>query len=215
MLVKGGVGRHEREEGSYQVGDQEKMKTLEGLMDAIIDANEGCDRISIGQAFGVVGQRSFGPVLLVPGLIALSPLSGIPGMPTLVGLMVLLVTSQLLMGRSDIWLPQFILRRSASRKRFDKAMGVMRKVARFVDKLIKPRLCFLTKGVAQYAIASVCLLLSLASPLLELLPFVITGVGAAVSAFGLALLAEDGLLALLALLFCIATGIGAGIAAMS
>jgi hypothetical protein len=48
-----------------------------------------------------VGQRSFGSLLLLPGLMALSPLSGLPGMPTLFGVMVLLITGQLLIGRNE------------------------------------------------------------------------------------------------------------------
>jgi hypothetical protein len=179
-----------------------EAKNLEDLLNGIEEANEGKDRIRLATAFKAVGQRSFGPMLLLPGLIAASPLSGIPGMPTLVGLMVFLIVSQLLLGREEFWLPQLVLRRSISRVRFEQAIGVIRKGARVIDRFLKPRLTFLTDGPGMYVIAGLCLVLSLAAPALELLPFVITGVGFGVSAFGLALLAHDGLLALIAYLFC-------------
>lgn len=179
-----------------------EVVALEELLDRIEAANEGKDRVRFETAFEAVGQRSFGPMLLLPGLIAASPLSGIPGMPTLVGIMVFLIVGQLLIGREQFWLPQFVLRRSISRARFDQAMRMLRKGARIIDRFLKPRLTFMTDGPGAYVIAGFCLVLSLAAPALELLPFVITGVGLAVSAFGLALLAHDGLLALIAYLVC-------------
>lgn len=181
------------------------VASLEELLDEIDEAKGERDEISLGRVFKAAGQRSFGPLLLVPGLIGVSPLSGIPGMPSLIGLMVALITGQILIGRDEVWLPQWLLRRSVSRRRFEKAMRILRKVARFIDRLIKSRLEFFAGSTAKYIIAACCLLISLAAPFMEVVPFAITGVGAAVSAFGLALLARDGLLALLAFGFCIAT----------
>lgn len=195
-------------------GKEKKIHNLQSLLDQIEKSTEGDDSISVDAVLKATGKRSFGPMLLIPGLIALSPLSGIPGMPTIVGIMVLLIAGQLLVGRSEFWFPKFILRRSISRPRFEKAAGAMRSVARYVDKLLKQRLSVLTKGPATYTIAALCLLLSLIAPVLELLPFAITGLGAALTALGLALIADDGLLALIALGFLLVAGALTGAAAM-
>jgi hypothetical protein len=184
--------------------ERDRITDLAGLLDQLDAVSEGKDEISVEAVLKTVGQRSFGSLLLLPGLMALSPLSGIPGMPTLFGVMVLLITSQLLMGRTEFWLPQFILRRAVSRSKLDKAVKTLRPVARFMDRLSKPRLRFLAEEPAVYVIAAFCLLVSLITPLLELLPFAISIVGGAVSAFGLALISHDGVLAMLAFAFCIA-----------
>lgn len=197
---------------AIEILKEEEITTLEGLLDSIVEANEGRDEISIGEVLQAIGSRSFGPLLMIPGLIAFSPLSGIPGMPTTIGVMVLLITSQLLLGRSEISMPQFVTRRAVSRARFEKAIRVLRKVARVVDRLIKPRLTFLTAKPITYTIAVLFLLLSLIAPLMELLPFVISAVGGALSAYGLALVAHDGLLALIAMAFCAGTLVIAGAA---
>lgn len=181
------------------MGEQEEIKTLEGLLDRIAQENRGRERVTIESAVKAAGSRSFGPLLLVPGLIAFSPLSGIPGVPTMVGVMVFLISGQLLIGRAAFWFPQFVLRRSVSKRRFKQAMKMLRKVARFMDRLLKPRLCFLVEGVATYFIAAVSLAMALVAPLLELLPFVISGVGAVLTCFGFGLLARDGVLVLVAL----------------
>jgi hypothetical protein len=189
------------------MSDEESVSSLQELLDKLEESTEGEDRICIEQVHKAAGRRSFGPVLLIPGLIAASPLSGIPGSPSVVGIMVLLISGQMLIGRSEFWLPGFVLKRSISQSRFEKALRVLRPVARFVDKLIKPRMRWFVNGIATYMIAVVCLLLALTAPILEALPFAITGVGAAVTAFGLALIGDDGLIALIALIICIATAV--------
>lgn len=74
----------------------------------------------------------------------------------------------------------------------------MRPVARFVDKLIKPRLSWLTKPPFVQLAAAVCILVALTVPPLEVVPFGGTVSWAAIAAFGLALISHDGLLTLIA-----------------
>jgi hypothetical protein len=62
------------------------------------------------------------------------------------------------------------------------------------------------EGVFVRVIATVSLLISLAMPVMEVIPFSASGAGAALTAFGLALITRDGLMALLALIFTVATG---------
>ena len=137
----------------------------------------------------------------LPGLIALSPLSGIPGLPSTVALMVALIAGQLLCGRRHIWLPHWLLARSLSRDKFEHALRFLLPLARSIDRLVRPRLSLLTRGPALYANVLLCLLIALSMPPLEVVPFANSISGAALSALGLALFAHDGLLALLAFAF--------------
>jgi hypothetical protein len=93
-----------------------------------------------------------------------------------------------------------VLRRSVSRKRFEKALRWVRRPARAIDRLLRPRLTFLTDTIGAYAIAVLCVLIASAMPPMELVPFAATIAGAALTAFGLALIARDGVVALLALI---------------
>lgn len=182
-----------------------EVTNLETMLDRLGNGTDGHERISIGRMTEVVGRRSFGPLLLVAGLIALSPLSGIPGMPTMVAILVILIAAQLLCGRERFWLPNFLLRRSVSRERFQKALRFMRPPARFVDRFLRPRLTGLTHTIGSYGVAFFCILIALTMPPLEILPFAASTAGAALSAFGLSLIAHDGLLAIIALLFTAGT----------
>jgi hypothetical protein len=184
------------------MGRHRKVTNLEQLLDRITEAARGRDRVSLGGILEVVGRRSFGPLLLFGGLVALSPVIGdTPGVPTTVGMFVLLITGQLLLGREYVWLPRWLLKRSVAQDTLCKALGWLRKPARYVDRLLRPRLTALTHTVGMYVIASVCVVIAAAMPVMEVVPFVANGAGAALTAFGLALVAHDGLLAIFAFAF--------------
>ncbi len=185
---------------------------LEEVLDRIADAAEERETVNLGQMLEAVGRRSFGPLLLLAGIIAVSPLSGIPGIPTTLGCMVVLITGQLLMKREHFWVPRWVLRRSLGRDKLEKAVRFMRPPARWVDRVLRERLTVLTQGPATHGIAVLCALIAVTMPPLEIVPFAASTAGAALSGFGLALIARDGLMAIGALLF---TGLAAVVAALS
>lgn len=183
----------------------EDAKTLGEIVDEITHAGVDERTVRVQEILEAVGQRSFGPLLLVPGLIILSPISGIPGASTLGGLTVLLIAGQMLIGRDHFWVPQFILRRKISRRRMSKAGKFLMPVARFVDRLVKPRLSFLTQQPFNYLIAATCCVIAAMMPLLEAIPFTSSIASAGITAFGLSLVAYDGVLVLLAFALTTAT----------
>lgn len=179
---------------------------LEGLLTALRQADDGKQRIPMQAVFAAVGTRSYGPLLLLAGLITLAPLLGdIPGVPTAVGLFVIIVSVQLLAGRDHFWLPAWLLDRSVPRDRYRRALGWMRRPARVTDRILRRRLPLFTSRPAQFAAGVGCLVVGAAMPLMEFVPFSANGAGAALMAFGLSFVAKDGLLALIAFVFAAAT----------
>jgi hypothetical protein len=177
------------------------QQMLQQLCDAATD-----ERVSVDTMLEAVGRRSFGPLVLLAGLVTLSPVGDIPGVPTMVAVLVLLLTTQLLWGRRSFWLPGWLLRKSIARSKMTKSIGWLERPAGFIDRFLRPRLSMFVEGFAVRVIATVSLLISLAMPVMEVIPFSASGAGAALTAFGLALIARDGLMALLALIFTVATG---------
>lgn len=161
------------------------------------------DPVTLEMILDSVGRRSFGPMILVPGLIVVAPIIGdIPGVPTLFALVVLLTSIQLLLGAEHFWLPRWLLDRSMPRERLLKALDWMHKPARFVDRFLHARWTWLVdNGASRYLIATMSLLISLMLPVMEFIPFSATIGGAALVCFGLALVVRDGLLVVLSMLF--------------
>ncbi|GED47108.1 hypothetical protein HME01_29600 [Vreelandella aquamarina] len=170
-------------------------------------------QVSVDDVVHAVGRRSFGPLLLLAGLITLAPIIGdIPGMPTLMAVLVLLTSSQLLVGRETFWLPKWLLKRSLSRQKFDKALHYMKKPAKWVDGLLGVRLAWMTGYIGIRVTAFACLLVALAMPPMEFIPFSANGAGLALTLFGLGLVARDGLMLALGFLL---TGVTFTVVVMS
>lgn len=173
--------------------DRREGSTLMDLIASLERMEQGAQRVSVDDVVHAVGRRSFGPLLLVTGLITLAPIIGdIPGMPTLMALLVLLVSGQLLAGRETFWLPNWMLERSISRHKFDKGIYYLKKPARWIDGLLRVRLPWLTGYIGIRVTAFVCLLIALAMPPMEFIPFSANGAGLALSLLGLGLVARDG-----------------------
>src|SRR5690606_865281 len=124
----------------------DKLTSLEQLLARMDEAREGQNTVSLERLMDTIGRRSFGPILLLIGVILVSPLSGIPGLPSTMGVAVLLLSLQMLLRRKYIWLPDWILRRSISQSKMAKATSWMRRPARFIDRLLRERLSFLVDG---------------------------------------------------------------------
>ncbi len=180
------------------IPEQAPPTDLTGLLERVQQAGRRSESVSLGAILDSVGRRSFAPFLLIAGLITLAPLVGdIPGVPTLMATLVVFSSVQLLVGRDHIWLPAWLLERRVSRARFAKATRWMERPARWIDRLLKQRLVWLTRPPAHLAVALTCLLIALAMPPMEVVPFTANGAGLALTLFALALLANDGLMALL------------------
>ncbi|AFK55455.1 exopolysaccharide biosynthesis protein [Tistrella mobilis] len=199
------TGQKTQASGSQASGSGEPGN-LDDLLDRLGEAgrNDQDGKVSVDDIWHTIGQRSFGPLLLVAGLVVMTPLGGIPSVPTIFGVIVILIAGQLLLGRESFWLPGFLRRLRTDQGKLDKSIRVSRPVARFVDRLIKPRLTWLTRSPWNRVIAGVSVALAAIMPPLELVPMGAAVPAAAITAFGLALVAHDGVLALIA--FAISLG---------
>ena len=179
--------------------EPEKPRNLEELLDELEVSAKGRPKVSVEEIMDAIGRRSFGPLLLLAGLLGMTPVAAVPGAPSVIALIVLLVSSQMLIGRDSFWLPGPLLRAKIAADKLQNTVKVARKPARIVDRLVKPRLQVLTRPMADRAVAAACVLLAMMTPPLELLPFVAFLPAAAVATFGLGLVARDGLLVLIGL----------------
>ena len=171
-------------------------KTLSDVLDRIeAAAAGGC--VSVGDLLDELGERSITPVLLAISVLLISPLSGIPGVPTVSAALIVLIGAQGLMRRRHLWLPEALMRREIAAARIEKGVAWLRRPCAWIDRNARPRLCALTAGPMRPLAVLVCLLIASSWPLLEILPMV-TSLGAtAIALIVFGLLTRDGLFALL------------------
>lgn len=175
---------------------------LQQVLDRISQTAAEDSRVTFGAIIDTVGSRSFGPVLMIIGILLFSPISGIPGVPTLSGLLILFISVQILLFRQGgFWLPAWLMNRHLPSDKLLKGIRFLAPAADFIDARLHPRLVPVVRGPGSYVIGSVCVVIACAMPLMEIVPFSATAAGFALAVFGLAMISLDGLLALLALVF--------------
>lgn len=186
-----------------------KSDAVERILDRLHQTAEAHGRVTVGHMVEALGDRGWGPFLFVPALLEISPIGGIPGVPTLLALIIAIFAAQIAWGRDHMWLPELLRRRSVSGEKMRAAVDKMRPAGRFLDRWFHGRFPSLTSDKATRIAAVVVILLCLTVPPLELLPFASTGPMVAIAAFGLALTMRDGLLMALGfVLSALAVGLG-------
>ncbi len=173
-------------------GGSENGRDLEDLMDAIRADSGSSDEVSLAQIMQAVGTRAYGPLLLVPGLVALAPTGAVPGMSIVTGTIIFVVAIQLLFGRNEPWIPKRALEFSFSRDTLLSAMERGRPYARRIDDFLKPSFTQVTDFPATRIIAIVAIALALSMFPLALVPFAVAIPSSAIVLFALGLTARDG-----------------------
>ena len=182
---------------------------VEDVLGELDDLAAKGDEVRVGDVLDDFGGRSFGPFIMLPALLEITPVGGIPGVPTFLAVVIGLVAVQLLFGKDHIWMPQWLQDRAVESKKLHKGIGKLRGIAHWLDEHSRGRLETLTEGVWVRIAAGVIILLCFTVPPLEFLPFASSGPMLAIAAIGLALTVRDGAVMLLALLLAVAA-IGGG-----
>ncbi|WP_112500346.1 exopolysaccharide biosynthesis protein [Agrobacterium sp. lyk4-40-TYG-31] len=184
----------------------QRQQDLGGLLRDIEAHAWDSEQLSIHNIRETVGERSFGPFLTIPAIIEMSPIGGIPGLPTVIALVISFFAIQILFGRKHLWLPDCLEKRKISGPKLERGVAKIQPASQWIDKLVRPRMAWATKPPFLQGLAALSIALCATVPPLELIPFASTLPMAAVALIGLSLTARDGLLACLALLLSAGTG---------
>ncbi|MDG5751921.1 exopolysaccharide biosynthesis protein [Qipengyuania sp. XHP0211] len=189
--------------------NKEEPEGVEEVLGQLDDLTTKSGKVCISDVLDDFGGRSFGPFIMLPALLELTPVGGIPGVPTFLAALIALVAVQLLIGKEHIWMPGFLQNRAVESKKLHKGIAKLRGVAHWLDEHSHGRLKPMTQGVWVKIAALVVILLCMTVPPLEVLPFASSGPMLAIAAIGLALTVRDGVVMLIALALGIAA-IGGG-----
>ena len=167
-----------------------ETKILPRRLSEIVKSLDTREDLSIGSLVDAFGERAFGALMFVFAVPNIVPTP--PGTSAVLGLPLVILTFQLMIGRQALWLPQAIRRRSIKASMVEsfatRAVPVM---ARF-EKILKPRASlFVASDISERLIGIIAFLLAvvlfLPIPFLNILP------AAAIACMALGLAERDGL----------------------
>lgn len=181
-----------------------KSRQIVEITDELKELAEGDDETTLGEVVDAFGNRGQGPLLILPSMLVLTPLGGIPLLPTIMAVVVVLFAGQMLIGKEGVSLPRFLRERGVSGDKVASVCQKIRPLAKWLDGWFHGRLRKLVTPVFVRVAAAFCILLAVLVPPLEVVPFASAAPMAAILLFGLAITVQDGLLMAVAFVVAVA-----------
>lgn len=164
-------------------------QTLGQIMRRLSD--DGGERgLTLGEIRDRLDERAYGLLVMLLAIPCLVP--GLYGVPQVVGVVIIIVAAQLLIGREEPWLPLWVLRLHA-RASWLKAMADFAETRLgWIDRLSRPRLRQFSTGAGERLAAAFMILatLTIVLPMTNTIPSV------ALSLLAVGLIQRDGLFVL-------------------
>ena len=165
----------------------EAKRRVSEILDAVSQDTRR-ERISVGDLMHAMDARAVAALILLFALPNVLPTP--PGTSSILGLPLLYLCAQMMLGKLP-WLPAIIADRSMTRGDFRAFVGRVTPLLARAERLLKPRLLFITSARGEQVIGALCLLLAIVLampiPLGNMLPAL------AISLLALGVLERDGL----------------------
>lgn len=154
------------------------------------------DEVSVDEIVARVERHEgLAPVVSVLTLPVLIPMP--PGVSMVLALPLLFAAPQMMIGRKDLWLPKALACRAIDRDKLQKGVKRILPWVQRLERVVKPRLTFLTGHAGAVLAGAVCTLMAVV--LVLPLPFANLFPGLTVLMVSLGLTRRDGLVVILGL----------------
>lgn len=172
-------------------------------MSEALEKVEDQSRQNVGQTVQVrdlldaLGQRAYGPLLLIPSLLTLVPIIGaIPGLPMVMAVWILVIAVQILIGRKYFWLPKRLLDLGMDADKVQKGVEKVMSPVQWLEKFIHPRMPWLCHRPVSFLTALLVTGLALSMFPLEFIPFGVSPAAFTIFILAIGITAGDGLFVL-------------------
>ena len=147
----------------------------------------GPDGLSIREIRDHMDERAFGLLILILTIPCLVP--ALYGVPQVLGVPIILLAAQILVGREEPWLPEGVLRRRVPKAWLDRMADFATKRMGWFERLSRPRLKWLACGPGERLAA----LFMILATLTIVLPMTNTVPSVALALLSVGLIQRDGL----------------------
>jgi hypothetical protein len=168
----------------------------------IVKSIDTSQDLSIGQLVDSLGERAFGALMFIFAVPNVIPTP--PGTSAILGLPLVILTWQVLVGRQTLWLPQLVRNRRISKEMLTSFVTKVTPVMAKLERVLKPRLGFVvSSNLAERLIGLVAFPLALI--LFLPIPFGNIPPAAAIACLALGLAERDGLAVLVGYVLSLAS----------
>lgn len=178
-----------------------KKKDSESIVNLLNKLMKDLDdnKVSLKTILETFGKRAYGPFFFILSLITVTPLGAVPGVPLIIAILLTITALQYMFRSGYPWFPKFIVKKKFSGKSTIKWLKRFHFIAKWIDKITKPRLTFFTTTFINNIAMVFIIILAFSLIPLALVPGGIILPGIVLIFFSIAIITHDGLLMLLGL----------------
>lgn len=164
----------------------------QGFIDVVggLARDAGPDGLTLGGVLDRLDERAFGLIILILSIPCLVP--ALYGVPQIIGVPILLLAGQMMVGRHEPWLPHAMRRRDVPKAWLDRMAGFANKRMRWLERLSRPRLIVFATGFGERVAA----LFMIAATITIILPMTNTVPSLALALIAVGLIQRDGVFVL-------------------
>ena len=178
----------------------ETETSLGSVADRLLEAAGKADDMSMDMLIRALGERSHYTLILVIATLAATPLSGIPGVSIVCGLLIAIIAGERIVCGDRVRLPAWAKRQSLPAGKVRKTLEKLRPIIDWVDRHTHRRLGWVMASPMNRLPLLVCLAGGLTMPFLELIPFTSSIVASGITLISVGMITRDGVFVLLALI---------------
>lgn len=181
-------------------GSAETEQSLGSVAERLLEVAGPTDDISVDMLIRALGERSHYTLLLVIAALAATPLSGIPGVSVVCGLLIAIIAGERIVSGDRIRLPPWAKRQNFPAGKVRGTLKKIRPAIDWVDRHTHRRLGWLMASPMNRLPLIVCLVGGLAMPFLELVPFTSSIVASGITLISVGMITRDGVFVSLSLI---------------
>ena len=133
-------------------------------------------------------------MLLIPAILAISPIGMIPEISLVTGMLIILVATQMMFFSDRPWIPSRLAKFEFSREKLKNGVEKTNPWVKRIEKVVRTRFEFVSSGIMIHPIAITCVLLAIPFYPLTFVPLGVLVPCFAATMFALGLTARDGIL---------------------
>ncbi|MFN3856139.1 MAG: exopolysaccharide biosynthesis protein [Caulobacter sp.] len=141
--------------------DLHRDNPSQGFIDLVVGLPDGAgpEGLTLGEVLDRMDERAFGILILILAVPCLVP--ALYGVPQIVGVPIILLAAQMMVGREEPWLPASWLNKRISLEWLERMAGFADKSMRWTERVSRPRLTFLATGLGEKIAAAFMILATL------------------------------------------------------
>lgn len=175
--------------------EEEAPGSVREVFARVIERAKG-PTVTLGRILDAFGARAYGPLLFLIGVVAISPLSAIPGAMIVSAILTVALMVQSMARRGPPWIPRRLRRLEIETRRMRWAMEKVLPWFERLERLMRPRLGAIVRPPVVHLWSLCCILIGLTLIPLTVVPFGVVVPGLSLAVIGLGLMGADGVLVL-------------------